>query len=136
AGGRRTTAPASSATWAVRSCEPSSATITSACGNALRSRVTVVPITASSSRAGTRMVSGSSTRRRRQRGNGRQLGSCGLLGSEGTGRSRIGEQSHERELPDPSLGVVDRRKRGPPERFGRGGRLRRTLRPDYRLTGQ
>ena len=62
-GSRKTIAPAASAASAVPSREPSSATITSASGNVRRRVATVVPMTCSSSRAGTRIVSGSSTGR-------------------------------------------------------------------------
>src|SRR5437867_6058778 len=131
-GRRRTTAPASSATSAVRSREPSSATMTSASGNALRRRATVVPITASSSRAGTRMVSGSSTRRRRQRSDGRQQSLRSPFRSVAAGQTRIGEQGNERELPDRYLDVVDGRETCPLERLDGAGRITRSLHADCR----
>src|SRR5207247_8284302 len=99
--------------------------------NALRSGRTGGPITASSSGAGTRIVSGSSTRGGRQRGDGRQLRLCGFLGSEGARRSRIGKQGYERELPDPRLDVVDSREPGPLERFDSASRIARTLHTDH-----
>ena len=54
-GSRRTRAPAASASAAVRSREPSSATITSASGNCSRRAATVAPMRPSSSRAATRI---------------------------------------------------------------------------------
>src|SRR6266508_1584514 len=104
---RSTTAPASSATSAVRSREPSSATSTSAAGNARRSVVTLLPITDSSSRAATRIVSGSSTRGRRH-ANGRKHSVVGgALRPEVSSFRRIAQQNHERELADTLVDVVN-----------------------------
>ena len=60
-GRRRTRAPAASARAAVPSRDPSSATITSAAGNLFLSVATVAAITRSSSRAATRIATGSAT---------------------------------------------------------------------------
>ena len=61
-GRRRTRAPAASARAAVSSRDPSSATITSAAGNLFLSVATVAAIARSSSRAATRIATGSATR--------------------------------------------------------------------------
>ncbi len=66
-GSLRTRAPARSASSAVASREPSSATITSAVGNCSLSAATACAIVASSSRAATRTAAGSATRLRLDR---------------------------------------------------------------------
>ena len=78
-GNRRTLAPAASASAAVRSREPSSATITSASGNCSRRAPTVRPMRPSSSRAAIRIDRLSATRRRGGRDVGQDAVTCGLL---------------------------------------------------------
>src|SRR5215210_5455903 len=130
--GRRTTrAPACLAAAAVESPEPSSATTISAWGNALTSASTVSPIRASSSRAATRIVSGSATR-----GERRERAVVGALLQPVLAGGRSVEQQDEGQPPRQRVDVVHAREAGLPEDGNGGIACIAHLDPDRRDAGR
>src|SRR5262245_35880137 len=128
-GSLTTRAPARSASSAVASLEPSSATITSASGNCSLSAVTVMPIVPSSARAATRTAAGSATRLRLDRRDDPVVG----VGLEAIVPGRAaGEEEREGESSRRRVHVVHGRHPVlAPGRYGRPAYARR-LDPDYR----
>src|SRR6185437_15024185 len=133
-GSRKTIAPAASAASAVPSREPSSATITSASGNVRRRVATVFQMTCSSSRAGTRIVSGSSTGRLLgQRCDGRQA-RLPCPRAEVAAQRRVGKQGDECELSELQVDVIDSGEARGVKCLERGAVVLRALHTDHRNT--
>ncbi len=105
-----TRAPAPSATAAVPSHDPSSATTTSASGKAARSARTVASIDRSSSRAATRTVSRSATRARDERERRERL--LGRLFEAVVAGGRSCEQEDDAKAAGRRVDVVDAGKPG------------------------